>query len=84
MWHHHRPAMPTTVGYVVIKSYQSIITDRRVAHNKPDITIWDKATLKALIVGVAVPMDRNVLLKISEKLNNYCDLELEVKKCWYL
>ena len=39
---------------------------------------------KALIVDVAVPMDRDFVLKIAEKSTNYCDLELELQKCWDL
>ena len=37
-----------------------------------------------LIVDVAVPMDHNVVFKITEKLKNYCELEPEVQKCWDL
>ena len=77
-WTKHKPTMSTTVGDVVLTYDQSIPTDRKVAHNKPDLVWWNKKERKALIIDVAVPMDRNVVRNIAEKLTNYRDLEIEV------
>ena len=79
-WLVHKPAAPTTLGNVVVTYDLPILTDRRLKHNKPDLIVWDKSERTALIIDVVVPMDRNVVNKIAEKLTNYRDLEIELQK----
>ncbi|KAL1448423.1 hypothetical protein WDU94_012335, partial [Cyamophila willieti] len=60
----------------------SIITDRQINANRPDIVIHDKKKKICLLVDVAVPDDKNVAIKETEKRMKYKDLELEISRMW--
>ena len=57
-------------------------TDRRVAHNKPDIIVINKRSQEILLIDIAVPLDSNIAQKRNEKVTKYVDLALEVKQLW--
>lgn len=63
---------------------RSIITDRCVPYNRPDIVIRDKRTKEALIIDVAVPNTHNLLTTIAEKKRKYTELADEIKRMWGL
>ena len=83
-WLLHKPTSTMSVGKTTIMYDTAILTDKRVRHNVPDLVVWDQAKQSARIIDVAIPMDRNVVAKYAEKLVNYRDLEIEIKKCWKL
>ena len=43
----------------------------RVKHNRPDMIIWDKQKLQCKVIDFSVPLDDNVPMKETEKINNY-------------
>ena len=57
-------------------------TDRRVAHNKPDILMVNKKEREISIIDIAVPNDSNISRKRYEKITNYADLAIELRQLW--
>ena len=62
----------------------NIQTDHQLRHNKPDIIIYDKVRKSVKIIDIAIPNDANIANKISEKIQNYTDLAVELKVLWNL
>uniref|UniRef100_A0A2A4JL63 Reverse transcriptase zinc-binding domain-containing protein n=1 Tax=Heliothis virescens TaxID=7102 RepID=A0A2A4JL63_HELVI len=61
---------------------RSIITDRTIVANKPDIVVIDRLARRAMIVDVAVPHDENLVKAEKEKQIKYLDLAHEVVAMW--
>ena len=61
-----------------------IITDKKVKHNRPDITVHDTKKRTCLFIDIAIPVCKNVVSKTAEKIIKYRDLEIETQKCWDL
>jgi hypothetical protein len=59
---------------------RTIITDKTVTANRPDITIHEKKTKKILLIDIAVPNTVNVERTIKTKLEKYATLAEEMKK----
>ena len=62
----------------------SIITEKKIVANRPDVMIHNRKEKSATLIDFSVPNDINIVAKIAEKLIKYRDLEVEVKKCWNL
>ena len=60
------------------------ITDTRTRHNRPDILIIDKKSRKGTLIDVAIPVDRNINVKVAEKITKYKDLQIELQKMYDL
>ena len=52
--------------------------------NRPDIVLRNKKDKTCLLIDKTVPFDTNTSVKITEKLNKYTDLEIEVEQMWGL
>ena len=50
----------------------------------PDIVLRNKKDKTCLLIDKTVPFDTNTSVKITEKLNKYTDLEIEVEQMWGL
>ncbi len=61
---------------------RSILTDRSVLSNKPDIVWHDKKKKKVYLIDVAVPLAHNISKKRSEKILKYQPLANEIKEIW--
>jgi hypothetical protein len=57
-------------------------TDRTIPNNKPDIIIRDNEKRTCMLIDVAIPGDRNVIKKESEKILKYKDLTTEIQRIW--
>ena len=57
----------------------SIITDKRVKSNKPDILIYDSKKRTCQIIDIAVPNCMNIISKTAEKITKYKNLEINSK-----
>jgi hypothetical protein len=74
----------------VINSYyklyygRSILTDRTIDYNGPDIVILYKKIKKACLIDVAIFNSHNLHSAITEKLHNYTDLKEELIRIWQL
>ncbi|XP_030760434.1 uncharacterized protein LOC115885612 [Sitophilus oryzae] len=62
----------------------SIITDKEITHNKPDILLIDKKQKIAQLIDIAVPLDDNLGKTYAEKINKYQDLSYELKRVYKL
>ena len=58
--------------------------NRTIAANRPDIVLKNKKDKTWLLIDKTVPFDTNTLVKTTEKLNKYIDLEIEVERTWGL
>ncbi|XP_044760303.1 uncharacterized protein LOC123317758 [Coccinella septempunctata] len=62
----------------------TVITDRGVEHNRPDVVVWDKVAKTALIIDFAVPQDYNLARAYTEKITKYEALAKKMKDMWQL
>ena len=62
----------------------SIHTDRTIPANTPDIVLKNKKDKTCLLIDMTTPLDTNTLVKTTEKLTKYKDLEIEVERMWGL
>ena len=69
-------------GHVTLYWDRSIITDRTVVANKPDIVVIDRSERRAMIVDIAVPHDGNLVKAEKDKQVKYLDLAHEIVDMW--
>jgi hypothetical protein len=55
----------------------SIITDRNIQSNRPDIVILDNNIKEAYLIDVSIPNSHNTHSTITEWLKKYSDLQDE-------
>jgi hypothetical protein len=55
---------------------------RQVLANRPDLIIKNKKDKIYLLIRVAIPSDRNVIQKESEKKLQYKNLNIEIQRMW--
>ena len=60
----------------------SIITDRKILANRPDIVIHDRKSKTCMLIDVSIPDDKNIALKEAEKISKYKNLEIEINWMW--
>jgi hypothetical protein len=61
---------------------QAIQTDREVLASRPNIIIKNMKDKICLLIDVAIPSDRNVIQKESEKKFKYKNLSIEIQRMW--
>jgi hypothetical protein len=83
-WYEHVPkSVVTTQGVkVTILWNQQVQTDRTIPNSKPDIIIRDNEKGTCMLIGVAIPGDRDVIKKEVEKILKYKDLTTEIQRMW--
>ena len=81
-WYEYEPAKVTENKEATILWDMQIHTDREIAANKPNIVIKDHKNKTCKLIDMAVPSDRNTLLKTTAKLSKYKDLEIETTRVW--
>ena len=59
---------------------RTIITDRTVQANRPDIAIIDKSTKTAHLIDIAVPNTNNCLKTVATKREKYQELATEIQR----
>ena len=57
----------------------TVYTDKKLNHNRPDITLVRKDTQEWTLIDIAVPADRNISTE-EEKVDRYQDLAFEIKR----
>ncbi|KAI8424045.1 hypothetical protein MSG28_002675 [Choristoneura fumiferana] len=83
------PLVEYLVGTVVLENGRallywdrSVITDRTIVANKPDIVLTDRSNRQAVLVDVTIPHDENLVKAEKDKLSKYLDLAHEVTAMW--
>jgi len=61
---------------------RSILTDKTVPFNRPDITFMDKKTKNTFLIAIAVPNTHNLAKTITDKQNTYQELANEICAMW--
>ena len=84
LWQNHTPLDTTTHNGIDLLWDKTILTDKKVNYNRPDITIHDTKNKECIFIDVSVPVCNNIVQKEAEKITKYRDLEIEVQKCWNL
>ena len=63
---------------------RSMITDRTIRANKPDIVLFDKVGKKIILFDVAVPLNHNLQSTYNTKIEKYTDLANELKTMYHM
>ena len=58
----------------------TVYTDKKLNHNRPDITLVRKDTQEWTLIDIAVPADQNIISTEEEKVDRYQDLAFEIKR----
>lgn len=61
---------------------RTIITDKTVHFNRPDITLHDKNNKIVYLIDIAIPNTHNLSATHTEKITKYTDLAIELKTQW--
>lgn len=61
---------------------RSIITDRTIPANKPDIVLMDRSQSRVFLVDVTIPCDENLVKAERDKFVKYLELADEVTDMW--
>ena len=61
---------------------RSILTDKTIPFNRPDITFTNKKTKNTFLIEVAVPDTHNITKTITDKQNRYQELANEICAMW--
>jgi hypothetical protein len=60
----------------------SILADKTVPFNRPDITFMNRKTKNTFLVDIAVPNTHNLAKTITDKQNKYQELANEICALW--
>ena len=71
-------------GDVTLLWNQAVHIERKFTANRPDIIIKNKKEKTCTLIDVAIPADRNIVQKESEKKLKYKSLCIEVQRMWNL
>lgn len=61
---------------------RSVITDKQITANRPDIILIDRKKCHTYLIDVAIPNTRNLVKKYNEKVTKYQELSEEIKRMW--
>ncbi|KAI5720807.1 hypothetical protein M8J77_011910 [Diaphorina citri] len=77
------PPVIETAKYTVYYD-RTIMTDKTIPNNRPDIVVHDKERRMALLVDIAIPNTHNMESTVVEKNRKYQELRDEVRRMWRL
>ncbi|KAA5659599.1 hypothetical protein F3G64_34350, partial [Pseudomonas aeruginosa] len=83
-YYQYQPQPVLDNGHVTLYWDRSIITDRYIVANKPDIVIIDRSARRAVLVDVTIPHDENLVKAEKDKLIKYLDLAHETTAMWHV
>jgi len=81
-WWNHVPVPVEESNDIKLLWDFTIVTDRCIAANRPDLILVLKQSRHALLVDFACPADNNIKRKETEKVTKYQDLVLEIQRLW--
>ena len=61
---------------------QKFALPNKVKHSIPDLVIWNRQTKECKIIDFSVPLDQNVSMTDTEKVNNYMPLVSELQQVY--
>jgi hypothetical protein len=81
-WYSHIPKPVCQHEDITVLWNQGVQTDREVLANRPDKIIKTMKDKICLLIAVAIPSDRNVIQKESEKKLKYKNLSIKTQRMW--
>lgn len=60
----------------------TILTDKTIVANRPDITLVDKQKATTYLIDISIPNAPNIQHKYNEKIEKYTPLATEVQRIW--
>jgi hypothetical protein len=81
-YYRYRPANVLENDTLRLYWNRSIITDKTIPFNRPDITLTNKKTKNTFLIDIAIPNTHNLAKTITEKQNNYQELANEIRDMW--
>ena len=81
-WYSHIPERVLENEDCKLLWYFPIQTDKKLSHNKPDITVVDKKAATTQLIDPSCPFDFRISSKEKEKTDNYNELQFEIAKIW--
>jgi hypothetical protein len=83
-WYDHVPKSvePSNEGKVTRLWNQQARNDRTFPNNKPDIMIRDNKQGTCMLIDAAIPGDRNVAKKETEKILEHEDFIIHIQRMW--
>ena len=73
-WYDHQP-----LAVAENKRFMTVYTDKKLNHNRPDITLVPKDTQEWTLIDIAVPADQNISAG-EEKVDRYQDPAFEIRR----
>jgi len=61
---------------------RSMLTDKTITFNRPDIIFMNKKTKNTFLIDIAVPNTQNLTKTITDKQNKYQELANEIPAMW--
>jgi len=61
---------------------RSILTDKTIPFNRPDITLMNKKTKNTFLIDIAVPNTHSLSKTVTDKQNKYQELANEICAMW--
>jgi hypothetical protein len=61
---------------------RSILTDKTIPFNQPDITFINKKTKNTFLIGIAIPITHNLAKTITDIQNKYQELANKICAMW--
>ena len=83
-WYTHKPEKVLESDECKILWDFPLQTDKKLEHNRPDITVVEKSRKKCFFIDPSCPFDTRIDKKEEEKCTNYCDLKYEIARIWKL
>ena len=83
-WYNRKPSSVVENDRVKILWDFNIQTEYAIQNRRPDIVALYKTEIKGHLIDITVPGDKRIDFKEQEKVDNYSELTLEVKKIWNL
>ena len=83
-WYLHNPqTVSENVNHKLIWD-MNIQCDRIIVERRPDIVIGNKMEKTAIVTDAAIPGDKRIIDKETEKIEKYQNLKREIQRLWYL
>jgi hypothetical protein len=78
LYYKYTPANVLENDYFKLYWNRSILTDKTITFNRPDITFMNKKTKNTLLIDIAVTNTHNLAKTITDKQNKYQELANEI------
>ena len=79
-WYDHQPLAVAENRGVRITWNMTVCTDKKLNHNRPDITLVRKNTQEWTLIDIAVTADKNIINTEEGKVDRHSDLAFETKR----